>query len=75
MCGVLFMKLIAMWSHACVVDKYLNESPFGAKVELVVGTGLQYLQQANEPFDMIFIDADKETQIEVWSNRICGLSS
>lgn len=52
-----------------LVVKYLQQHPDGHKVKLIRGKGKEVLQRVVEdkepPFDLIFIDADKESQIEV----------
>jgi len=49
-----------------ILLKYLKLSPHGKKIELRKQTGLEFLKEKHEPFDLIFIDADKETQIQYY---------
>ncbi len=59
---------------ACEVDRYAAElaqslfkaSPHGSKIEVKLGAALETLNQlaiASEPFDLVFIDADKREYI------------
>jgi len=40
--------------------KYFSESPHGKKITLLEGPALESIKTLNGPFDMAFIDADKE---------------
>ena len=40
--------------------KYFNLSPHGKKITLMEGSALESLRKISGPFDMAFIDADKE---------------
>jgi predicted O-methyltransferase YrrM len=50
-----------------LLQKYFKLSEHGKKIELRRGKGIDVMHALpeNEPFDLIFLDADKETQIEV----------
>ncbi|MEK9628190.1 MAG: class I SAM-dependent methyltransferase [Nitrospinota bacterium] len=43
-----------------VAKKYFNLSPHGKKITLMEGPALDSLKKVSGPFDMAFIDADKE---------------
>jgi caffeoyl-CoA O-methyltransferase len=45
---------------AAVAREALGASPDGAKVELVEGPALATLARLDRPFDLVFVDADKE---------------
>ncbi len=45
---------------AAVARRYFSESPHGKKIELRIGPALETLRRLPGPFDLIFIDADKE---------------
>ncbi len=45
--------------HADVARKNLAAAGFADRVEVIVGPALESLKILNEPFDLIFIDADK----------------
>lgn len=53
--------------------EYLDKSPQKNKIKLLRTTGKEALSQLSEPFDVIFIDADKESQIEVASIHIVSI--
>lgn len=43
------------------VRGYFNRSPYGGKIEYRIGNALQIVPGLVEPFDLVFIDADKES--------------
>ena len=47
--------------HAAIARANLDRAGFGAEVEIVVGSALDTLPTLSGPFDLIFIDADKES--------------
>ena len=46
--------------HAAFARKYFDQSPHGGKIEIRPGPALDSLESLPGPFDMAFIDADKE---------------
>ena len=46
--------------HADMARKYFQASPHGSKVEIRMGPALETLKTLTGPFDLAFIDADKE---------------
>lgn len=48
-----------------IFQEYMEKSPHKHKIKLLKKTGKEALSEFSEPFDIIFIDADKESQIEV----------
>lgn len=56
---------------ACEVDDYVanfaqelfDRSPHGSKIQIKLGAALETLSHLNEPFDLVFIDADKKEYV------------
>lgn len=46
--------------------KFWARSPHGAKIELRLAPALETLQALDGPFDLVFIDADKENYVNYW---------
>ncbi|MEW6736775.1 MAG: class I SAM-dependent methyltransferase, partial [Acidobacteriota bacterium] len=42
-----------------VARRYFDQSPYGKKIEIRLGPALETLATLSEPFDLVFIDADK----------------
>lgn len=49
-----------------IAKKYWNQSAHGTKIELRLGDALETLKTIEGPFDLVFIDADKENYINYW---------
>lgn len=49
-----------------IAKKYWAKSPHGEKITLKLGRALETLRELNGPFDLVFIDADKESYIHYW---------
>lgn len=49
-----------------MAKRYWARSPHGSKIELRLGPALETLASLDGPFDMVFIDADKESYINYW---------
>jgi caffeoyl-CoA O-methyltransferase len=47
--------------HAQVARRYIGQSPYGDRIEVRVGPVLASLAELPGPFDLVFIDADKES--------------
>ena len=43
-----------------IARRYFKESPHGAKITIQMGLALTSMRTLKEPFDLVFIDADKE---------------
>lgn len=43
-----------------IIKGYLNQSPYASKVNLIIGDAKAVIPTLNGPFDLVFIDADKE---------------
>ncbi|HDN04712.1 MAG TPA: O-methyltransferase [Chloroflexi bacterium] len=63
--------------HAGIAEQNLSKFNFPAEVRILVGDGLQLIDEMilsdTEPFDLIFIDADKEGYAD-YLNRVVELS-
>jgi predicted O-methyltransferase YrrM len=47
--------------------EYINASPSAPKIEFIVADALKWLEECNETFDLIFIDANKRHYIEYYN--------
>src|SRR5690606_4587750 len=45
-------------------------SPHGSKIELHLGPALETLPTLEGPFDLVFIDADKENYVAYWEGCV-----
>lgn len=45
---------------------YWAQSPHGAKIELRLGPAIETIQSLDGPFDIVFLDADKDNYINYW---------
>ena len=53
-----------VWEEAHEMAKrYAAESPHGAKIDFRLGPALETIETLEGPFDLVFIDADKENYI------------
>ena len=57
--------------------RYLARSPHGSKVTIRIGPALETMASLNGPFDLVFIDADKENYVEYlqWAIRLTWTGS
>ncbi|GJL55863.1 MAG: SAM-dependent methyltransferase [Nitrospirales bacterium] len=51
-------------------QRYFHESPHGRKIEVKCGPALDTLQTLSGPFDLIFIDADKENYVQYYQRAM-----
>jgi predicted O-methyltransferase YrrM len=47
--------------------EYINASPSASKIEFIVADALKWLEESDETFDLIFIDANKRHYIEYYN--------
>lgn len=47
--------------------EYINASPSASKIEFIIADALKWLEECNETFDLIFIDANKRHYIEYYN--------
>lgn len=56
--------------HAVMAQRYFDASPHGRKIEIRMGPALATLSGLKGPFDMAFIDADKENYPEYYEKTL-----
>lgn len=49
-----------------IARRFWQQSPHGEKITLCLGPALDSVAQLDGPFDIVFIDADKERYIDYW---------
>jgi caffeoyl-CoA O-methyltransferase len=49
-----------------IARRYMDESGHGEKIEIRLGPALETLQDVEGPFDLVFIDADKENYVNYY---------
>ena len=49
-----------------VAKRFFAQSPHGKKIRIRMGPALQTLELLSGPFDLVFIDADKESYPSYW---------
>ena len=59
---------------AKVARQYFARSPHGRKIELRLGKAIEPLESLKGPFDLVFIDADKESYIAYYDRALDLLS-
>lgn len=55
---------------SAIARQYFARSPIGKKIEVRMGPALETLQSLNGPFDLIFIDADKENYVNYYQRAL-----
>ncbi len=58
-----------------IARKHWSLSPNGKKIELKLGPALQTLETIEGPFDLAFIDADKENYLKYWNKILPKMNS
>jgi caffeoyl-CoA O-methyltransferase len=51
---------------AAMAREYWAQSPHGGKITLALGNALETLETLEGPFDLVFIDADKQSYVAYW---------
>lgn len=51
---------------AAVARRFFAQSPHGRKIEIRMGPALETMAGLTAPFDLIFIDADKQNYVHYW---------
>jgi predicted O-methyltransferase YrrM len=49
--------------HVAIARDHLAASPFGDRVEIKIGPALESIEALDGPFDLVFIDADKDNYL------------
>jgi caffeoyl-CoA O-methyltransferase len=55
---------------AAIARRYFARSPIGKKIEVRMGPALETLRYLKGPFDLIFIDADKENYVNYYQRAL-----
>jgi caffeoyl-CoA O-methyltransferase len=63
--------------HTAIAREYWDRSPHGRKIDLRLGPALDTIASLDfsVPFDMVFIDADKQNYINYWDAAVPGVRS
>ena len=59
---------------AAVARRFFSQSPHGAKIEIRMGPALETMADLTGPFDVIFIDADKQNYVNYYRRAVELLS-
>ena len=59
---------------AAVARRFFSQSPHGAKIEIRMGPALETMADLTGPFDVIFIDADKQNYVNYYRRALELLS-
>ena len=57
-----------------IIHKYLQQTPYEAKVKLMIGEALNIIPTLNETWDIIYIDADKVNYLNYYKLLVPSLS-
>ena len=57
-----------------IARRYWARSPHGKKIESRIGPALDSLERIDPPLDLVFIDADKENNLNYWAACVPKLS-
>jgi caffeoyl-CoA O-methyltransferase len=57
-----------------VARRYAEEAGVADRIDYRVGTAMELLADVDGPFDMVFIDADKESYVDYYENVLPKLS-
>ena len=49
-----------------IAKRYWTRSPHGSKIDLRLGPALETIESLDGPFDLVFIDADKQNYVNYW---------
>jgi caffeoyl-CoA O-methyltransferase len=52
--------------HAAVARRYIEEAGYADRITVHVGPALETLERLDGPFDLVFIDADKENYVNYY---------
>jgi caffeoyl-CoA O-methyltransferase len=60
--------------HAEVARRHIAASPFAGRIEVRVGPAIESVNDLDGPFDLVFIDADKESYVDYYEAVLPKLS-
>jgi caffeoyl-CoA O-methyltransferase len=60
--------------HAEFARRHIAESPYADRIEVLLGPALEAVERLDGPFDLVFIDADKENYARYYEAALAKLS-
>jgi caffeoyl-CoA O-methyltransferase len=60
--------------HADFARRHIAESPYADRIDVLVGPALEAVERLDGPFDLVFIDADKENYARYYEAALAKLS-
>jgi len=57
-------------ASAAIARRFWARSPFGGRIELRLGPAMETLRREPGPWDLVFIDADKESYPAYWDAAV-----
>jgi caffeoyl-CoA O-methyltransferase len=60
--------------HADFAQRHIDASPYADRIEIRRGPALDTVRSLDGPFDLVFIDADKESYVDYYENVLPKLS-
>jgi caffeoyl-CoA O-methyltransferase len=60
--------------HASFARRHIAESPYADRIEVLLGPALESVARLDGPFDLVFIDADKENYARYYEAALPKLS-
>ena len=58
-----------------IAKSFWAKSPHGRKIRLILGPAMETLRKLEGPFDLVFIDADKENYLGYWEASLPKVAS
>ena len=52
--------------HAALARDHIGRSPWSDRIDVRLGPAIETVEGLDGPFDMVFIDADKESYVDYW---------
>jgi caffeoyl-CoA O-methyltransferase len=60
--------------HAAFAQRHIDASPYADRIEVLLGPALESVEKLDGPFDLVFIDADKENYARYYEAALPKLS-
>ena len=60
--------------HAAVAQRYFDASPWGERITIHLGPALETIDRLDGEFDLVFVDADKESYVDYYEATVPRLS-
>ena len=60
--------------HAAFAQRHIDASPYADRIEVLLGPALESVERLDGPFDLVFIDADKENYGRYYEAALAKLS-